>query len=254
MAGYAVPAVVKTGQAAGFNPTVVKTGQAAPVGSMGQQRAAAAGYSISPTTGGYAPWAPPPIPIGDYNPSRDIEEAEGKLATEQGISGDERTRSVDENTYATNLQLLGEKEASQKQTSKETLARLARGYQQLGAKQGEQANASGTLYGGALIAAAAKRAANEGLTKGTDERSIAESLKGDENERGKLSVAEGQLLGPGGSLVEAIQNARQSEQQREEDIGKAKSEEASKEHGYEAPKGPVAKVVARPPVVTKKAK
>lgn len=229
---------------AGAAPYVVKTGQAAPIGAAGLRYNAAQAAAKGP-------WVAPPVPAGSYNPIRDNELAEGKLSTEQGITGDERQRTNAENTYATNLQLLNEREASQKQTGQETLARLTESYKKLGAQQGEQANAKGTLYGGALIAAAQKRAANEDVTKASDERSLAETLKGDENDRGQLSVAEGQLLGPGGSLVEAIQNARQAEQQREEGLGTLRSVEAA-QNGYVAPHAPTAPLTL-PKIIAQKA-
>jgi hypothetical protein len=184
------------------------------------------------------PWTPPPIPVGDYNPVRDNELAEGKLSTDQVLTGDERRQTNAENGYATNLTLLQQKEAAQKQTGQETLARLAEGYRKLGTRQTEGANAAGELQGGALLASALKRNANEGVTKGADERNLSEQLKADENQKGQISVDESQLVGPGGSLTEAMQNARQALQQRDESIGMDKGVEAAKEHEYEAPTGP----------------
>lgn len=201
------------------------------------------------------PWTPPPIPAGSYNPIRDLELSEGKLATSQGLTGDERQQTNAENGYATNLALLQQRETAEKKTGQETLARLAESYKKLGNRQTEAANAAGELQGGALLASALKRNANEGVTKGADERNLSEQLKADENQRGQISVGESQLIGPGGSLTEAMQNASQSEQQREEGIGTLKSNEAAA-NGYEAPAGPpnaaaparrAAPVVKRPP-------
>jgi hypothetical protein len=180
---------------------------------------------------------PPPIPAGYYNPILDIQLAEGKAGSEQQITGLERQKTNAENTYATNIGLLKQKEEAQQQGAKETLGRLAESYAKLGARQSDQANAAGTLYGGALISARMKRAANEGVTRHADEVANERALQQFADERGKLALAEQQLVGPGGSLLEAMANARANQQLFATNIGTLKQKQAA-EQGYKAPERP----------------
>lgn len=186
-------------------------------------------------------WQPPPVPAGYYNPIRDIELAEGQRGSEQSITGLDRQKTVGENTYATNLGLLAQREQQQQDSAKQTLARLAEGYAKLGARQGEQANKAGVVNGGALISATTKRVANEGVQKAADERAFAQQRQQLENERGRLATGENQLVGPGGSLVEAIQNARTNQQAFANSVGTLKGNEAAA-HGYRPPQRPWVKV------------
>ncbi|HEY4451019.1 MAG TPA: hypothetical protein VGN13_05445 [Solirubrobacteraceae bacterium] len=182
-------------------------------------------------------WQPPPVPAGYYNPILDIQQAEGKQGSEQQLTGLERQQTVDENTYATNLGLLGQREAQQQEAQKQTLARLAESYAKLGTRQGEQANRLGVVNGGALISSATNRAANEAVQKAADERTFAAQGQANENERGKLATQQSQLTGPGGTLVEAIANNKQNQQLFEQGIGTLRSSQAA-EHGYVPPQRP----------------
>jgi hypothetical protein len=200
-----------------------------PGGGFVRVRGAAPGtQGVYPGSG---PWQLPPIPPGYYNPMLDVQASEGKLGTEQTLSGLNRQKTDAENNYATNLGLLGQREADQAQKQKETLALLGESYKKLGVQQGGQANATGTLYGGAMISSAMKRAANEGSQKARDEAARAEQVQANQNERGRLSTQENQLLGPGGSLLEAITNAERSQQLYGQNINTLKGTQAA-EHGY----------------------
>jgi hypothetical protein len=180
---------------------------------------------------GTAPWQLPPIPPGYYNPSLDVQLSEGKLGTEQTLAGLGRQKTNAESDYATNLGLVKQRETDQLQKEKETLGLLGESYKKLGVQQGGQANATGTLYGGALISAAMKRAANEGSQKARDEAGRAEQKQANETEEGRLVREESRLVGPGGSILEAIANAEKSQQLFGQNINTLKGTQAA-EHGY----------------------
>lgn len=179
------------------------------------------------------PYVPP---AGAYNPLRDIEAAEGKRGSEQALSSDARQRTNAEGEYGTQISLLNQREADQKRQQGEVLANLARSYQQLGVRQGEGANKAGVLNGGALIAAAQKRARNEGVTKGADEARFGEQHQANDATRGRLSVALEQLLGTGGSLTESAENTRTNQQGFENSLRTLENREAAEAGlGYQQP-------------------
>jgi hypothetical protein len=202
---------------------------------QGFARVGARPYQVDPST--MLGWQPPPPPPGTYNPIRDQELAAGNRETEQAIGRPERERTVAENDYGTRLGLLGQREAREQEVAKQTLARLAEGYAKLGTRQNERANQLGIVGGGAMIASATKRAANEGVQKAADERAFAQQRQADENERGSLATHLSQLVGPGGSLVEAIQNAQANRQLSADNINAFKASEAG-QHGYKGPQRP----------------
>lgn len=182
-------------------------------------------------------WQPPPIPAGTYNPIRDIELAEGKRGSEQELTGLDRQRTNAENTYATNLGLLGQREGQHQMDAKQAIERIIESFTKLGARQGEQANVRGVLNGGTMLAAAGKRAANEQLSRRQADQAAARQRQADENERGRLATQQSQLTGPGGSLTEAIQNARANQQAFAGSVGTLKGTEAA-QHGYVPPQRP----------------
>lgn len=169
------------------------------------------------------PWTPPAIPSSYYNPIRGIEDAEGARGSEQTISGLQRQKTDAENDYGTSVTQV-------ESHGKELQERLAESYKKLGAAQDQQANTDGTLYGGALMASAMKRATNEGVQKAANQ-------KAEQDELGKLSVSENELLGPGGSLTEALQNAGVNQQGFHEGIQTLEGTEAAS-NGYQAPTAP----------------
>ena len=140
-----------------------------------------------------APWQAPPPPPTSYNPIRDINIGTGRLSTEQTVKGLERQRENGSLNFTANKEEIERK-------GQDTLAKLAESYKRLGARQGEQANADGTLYGGAVLAAAAKRATNEGLQKQSQQEA-------QEAELGRLGNNFSQQQG---TLTEGITNANES--------------------------------------------
>ena len=165
-------------------------------------------------------WAPKPPPAGSYSPYRDVEIATGKEATEQTEKGLERQGADNTANYTANLSELERK-------GQETLARLAESYKKLGARQGEQANSDGTLYGGALLASAAKRAQNEGVAKSADEASQSAA-------RGKLEAGfnQGQE-----AVREGIVNAGLTQQTAKEGVEKVRNTEATELGSYKPQSG-----------------
>lgn len=109
----------------------------------------------------FTPFAPPPIPSGYYDPNLDAQRdaaSRGLLDTQEDVGTQERRGGEDYNT---------------------NVAALTKHYTDLGTAQGEQANAYGVVPGGgALLQAAAKRAANQATDQGnldsTYNRSIAD--------------------------------------------------------------------------------
>jgi hypothetical protein len=184
-----------------------------------------------PWVGTPGQWPSPPIPAGYYNPILDIQLSEGKQGSEQQITGLERQKTNAETNYATNLGLLKQREEARAQQQKETLANLAESYAKLGVRQGDQANAAGTLYGGALISAAAKRAANEGATSARDREAYRQAVLGFQDEQGKLARAEQEQTG---TLAEAIANARLNQQLFGQNINTLKQNQAAGQ-GYVVP-------------------
>jgi hypothetical protein len=226
---------------AGFQgPTMASNGLTVPSGTRVVQGGREPHVAAAPA----GPWTPPPIPPSLYSPELDVKGAEGKQASEQTLTGDERTRTDTENQFGINLSLLGQREQQQAQSAQETLARLADSYRKLGVKQEENANGIGELNGGALIQSAMKRSANEAVTRKADEVARGNQQQQNANERGKLVLGEEQAVGTGGALTEAMANARQNQQQFQEGLQKYRASEAGA-HGYKAPEAPKA-APARP--------
>lgn len=216
---------------------VVRTGQAAPVGAFARKRAAQAGTTINPATNGFSPWVPPPIPPSFYNPIRDIEGAEGKRGAEQQQNALNRQVAATENNYGVNQALVGQREAGEQQDTQLQLGRIGEAFQRLQARQGEQGNATGTLYGGALLASGMKRAANQKLQTDAVQLQASRQAQADANERGRLALGEGEQVGPAGALSEALLNSRENDRAFQSSLGTLEGSEAA-QAGYQAPSAP----------------
>lgn len=132
-----------------------------------------AGAIGAPGGGPGAPWSPPPIPPGFYNPLRDIEAGEGKRGTFQAIEdiGTQRTRGNED--FTSSIEDVGQQRTKAQQAAATALGQIQASFNRLAQRQGEQGNERGTIYGGALLAAAAKRASNQqgsnaGVQRGLD--------------------------------------------------------------------------------------
>jgi hypothetical protein len=122
----------------------------------------------------WKPWTPPPIPSNYFNPVRSAELGSQKVTGENVAENLGKQRTATENDYALgreNLEhglshLLEENARTEGQdTAKrnEALATIARSFSNLKSQQEQNANTAGVFSGGALLQAATKRAANEGI-------------------------------------------------------------------------------------------
>jgi len=169
-----------------------------------------------------APFAQPPIPPSFYNPQYDVEEAEGKRGGEQ-----ERNKLARNQGYSNTDYAIGLGRVSENRTK--ALRQLGESFRRLGARQGEALSAAGELSGGAALASAQVRAANEGTQRGDLET-------GFRNQEGQLALGhQRQEEGYG----EAFSNNAANERGFLEGLGKFKAKEAS-DRGYEAPEAPTA--------------
>lgn len=122
----------------------------------------ARGVNVAPLVARpFAPYKPPPAPAGSYDPVLDAQ-----LGQAQRGLGDLRTDTETANTRDTVDYGLGRDAINLSQTrGNQDLDRqvtmLQRSYDQLGRRQNEGARHQGILSGGLLMAAAAKRAANQ---------------------------------------------------------------------------------------------
>lgn len=178
-----------------------------------------------------APFVQPPIPTGFYDPIRDIELAAGKKNAENTVEdiGTQRIRGGEDFTH-------GEEELGEgEQTS---LGLIKQATERLAGKQAEQENATGTLYGGARLAAAAARAGNE-----TKEREPV--VKGYETALGKLVTAHGR---EGEDLGTKEHRTEHEQEQFGIDTQTLEGREAAN-NGYIAPSAPPAlkAALAAPP-------
>lgn len=204
----------------------------------------------------HAPAAPAaglgPIPPGLYSPTRDVELVGGKAQYQQQRSKAERESGYAEDDFGINqaklgyqkgtgLEDIGTERTRQNEAAQKTLAQLAESYKKLGVSQEGQANKAGVLQGGALLQAAAKRAANEGKGRAETNLTLQHQLEDDtlRENRLKHSIEEGEgsntrnsqrLLGGFG---EDITNSNLNEHNFEEGIETTKGLEAVNEHAYD---------------------
>lgn len=158
-------------------------------------------------SGGLAwrPWTPPPIPSGLYNPIRGIELEAGKRGMEntlQDVKTGEAQGLANFNLGLEGIQGgLAHTEAEDRAArdtdvakNREALEALGRRYKNLASTQEQNANQAGVLQGGAMLQAAAKRAANEGIERNAQNAALRRAEEGIErnlsNAREQASLAE----------------------------------------------------------------
>lgn len=184
---------------------------------------------------GDAPWQPPPIPAGAYNPIRDIELAAGKRGVGNTLE-DIATRSArDESNLLLSEGDVHRQEDQQTQDRDRALAQIAQSFTRLGVRQGEQANTAGVLRGGALLQSAAKRAGNEVRAREPVQTNYARQIEADQRQLGQLVLQrqrDAEDLGTQGSRAEREQG------QFGIDTETLKGREAA-ENGYYSPTGVV---------------
>lgn len=161
-------------------------------GSTGRVGASSPRPASSPAVGLSAQdlgWPLPPIPTGAYNPIRDIELNAGKRGLdntlEELLTKDTRGQS----DLLLNEGDIANRETEEGQNHDQALAAIASSFKKLGVRQGEQANASGLTRGGALLQAAAKRAANETKTREPVDQTYTRQQGADQTARGRLLLA-----------------------------------------------------------------
>lgn len=192
------------------------------------------------------PWTPPPIPVGAYNPIRDIEEQAGK----RGLSNTLEDLGTREQRGDVNFGL-GESEIERERGEQTTardkaLASLKQSYQRLGTRQEEQANGAGVLRGGALLQAAGKRAANEGKQVETTQQGYQTEMQADDRSLSKLALARQQ---EGEDNTTQGSRAEREQDQFGIDTQTLEAREAA-ENGYVSPTAPaITRAAARPPAV-----
>jgi hypothetical protein len=181
-----------------------------------------------------APWTPPPIPAGAYNPIRDIELQAGKRGVANTLE-DLGTKNVrGEGNF-----LLGQSDIERQRNEQTTerdkaLSNIAESFKRLGVRQTEQANGAGLLRGGALLQSAAKRAANQGKATDQVQQTYARQQEADTRALARLALArqqESEDIGTQGSRAEREQG------QFGIDTQTLEAREAA-ENGYESPVGP----------------
>lgn len=208
---------------------------------VNQPQLAAMGH---PATAAHTPIPAPSVeqlpPPSKYDPARDINIAEGKRSYEQGRHGLERQKTQAESEYGINSENIGDRlsngladigtqRGQQKYMAEQQLNRLSESFKKLASRQGEQGNTTGTLYGGAMLAAANARAHNEGIGKegihhGLEQAENADNTResrlkeGVEDSEGSNVLNRQRLLGGEsngvpfqGSITEGISNAKTNE-------------------------------------------
>lgn len=211
-------------------------------GSIAQPASGGIGMRNPPSTTAMAPaaWTQPPIPTAAYNPIRDIELAAGKRGTQNTIEDDTTKEAQDNSNLLLNTEGVQREEGEQQTAEQKALSTLAESYKKLGVSQEQGANKAGVLRGGALLQAAQKRAANEGVTKGSDEQALQTQLTNDQIKRGQLTLTNQRELE---ALLTSSSRAEREQAQFGVDTKTLEAREAS-ENGYVAPTPPKAVVSA----------
>lgn len=199
---------------------------AAPVAPSLAPRAQAA-YPSAQALG----FQPPPIPTGAYNPIRDIELNAGKRGLSNTLE-----ELLTKNTRGQSDYLLGEGDLSNRETEEgqnhdQALSQIADSFRKLSVRQGEQANASGLTRGGALLQAAAKRAANEAKTRQPVDQSYTRQQGADQKARGQLAL---QRQRESEDIASASARAEREQGQFGVDTQTLEAREAS-DNGYTSP-------------------
>lgn len=149
------------------------------------------------------------IPSGLFDPTREMNIANGATGAydkEQDLAGPDGQKQVSEDNYTQALEALkregvqGNEDIATQRGQDETayntsVQNLTKGFANLAARQGEQANQAGVLGGGALLQAAAKRAVNQGTQQAALDTAHAQTEQALQTRAQRL--AEGQQLGEG---------------------------------------------------------
>ncbi len=185
-------------------------------------------------------WTAPPLPGGSFNPSRTIETEEADRGLGQLGEGNATKLSELNANTATSENEVTRDEGIQTAAFQKAQEQLKESYKNLGNRQGEQANAAGVLSGGALLQAAAKRAANEGKENATQQTAFNQQKEGDALQMAKLIQAQGR---GGEALAAELRNAGSNNAFFRKAQEQLEGQEAA-ERGYNAPTEPGA-VAAR---------
>ena len=203
-----------------------------------------------PSAGGGAPWVPPPLPGGSFNPQRTIEGEESNrgLGQTEGEIATARSRGAAD--FATAASEIGRKETQQEQDYNRAKELLGQSYKRLGVSQEEGANRAGVLTGGALLQAAAKRTANQATEQGAADTNYHRTREGDALELAKLirEDAPPDASNPQGGrnfqdLLTKLTNSQSNNAFFQKALQQLEGQEAS-ERGYEAPSPPATHTAA----------
>lgn len=165
-------------------PAVVGISAQPTTGGVKQSARPAASY---PTAGDLG-WQPPPIPAGAYNPIRDIELNNGKTTLGNTLEDllTKQTRASSDTSLSE--EGIGTREKEEGENHDEALKAIADSFKKLSVRQGEQARTAGVTRGGALLQAAAKRAANETKTREPVDQTFTREQATDQTARGQLAL------------------------------------------------------------------
>lgn len=191
-------------------------------------------------------WQPPPIPVGAYNPIRDIELQAGKRGVANTLEDLGTKNARGEGNFLLGQSDIQRQQGEQTAERDKALANIGDSFKRLGVRQEEQANGAGLLRGGALLQSAAKRAANQGKATDQVNQTYSRQQEASVRQLARLALArqqEGEDIGTQGSRAEREQG------QFGIDTQTLEAREAA-ENGYESPVGPApghGGVAARPP-------
>jgi hypothetical protein len=158
--------------------------------TLASQAAARRKPDYVPPYGG-GPWTPAPsvIPAGAYNPIQDIEVRAGQRTLENTLADLATKNSRAESDLTLSEGDIQRQEKEQGEDHAHALATLALNYQRLGGRQTEAARAAGVSRGGALLQAAAKRAANQKRDTEPIDQAYQRALEGDHRALARLVLA-----------------------------------------------------------------
>jgi hypothetical protein len=181
-----------------------------------------------------APAGVPPIPPDFYNPERQVALEQGQEQGRQTLEdiGTKRTRGESDYTLGvgeTNREI-GERDEGRQRA----LAQLQQSYARLGGQQEEQANSAGVLRGGALLQAAAARAANQGKANEGVNREADTAIAALRRHLGDLALTHQR---EGEDLTQGEGRTEQGLEQLGLRTGRLETSEAVA-NGYVAPSGP----------------
>jgi hypothetical protein len=157
-------------------------------------------------------------PGAGFEPTRRLEAEEGQRGLEQLESQQAIARSRLQGDYGLAMTEYGRQEGEQQDALSKSLALLQESYAKLGTKQTEGANKAGLLSGGALLQAAAARAANEGKEATKQREAESKGIEAINRSRAKeiLEQAPPDATNPLGGrawqdLAEALRNAQSNQ-------------------------------------------